>query len=148
MSNMKLLSWNIQGRYYRGTYTPFLKIAPYLEKYDGDIVCLQEFSNADKKIKKIKNLNNYHIYIPQHNNYNEHHHSFNHNVILSKKPIIATQELTFDQLNEKKQMDGATCADIQLNNKILRIYNCHLAIDGFGIATRLKQLQLLIKHSE
>ncbi|PJA92668.1 MAG: hypothetical protein CO133_01945, partial [Candidatus Komeilibacteria bacterium CG_4_9_14_3_um_filter_37_5] len=143
---VKLLSWNIQGRYYRGTYTPFIKIAPYLEKYNADVICLQEFSNAEKKLKKFLHLSEYHVYVPEKNNYSEIHHNYNHNVILSKYPIIAAREINFSH-SINKTPDQATCVDLQINNKVWRIYNCHLAIDRVGINTRLQQLAIIIKDS-
>jgi len=138
MSNISVLTWNVQGR--KLMYdTPFTNIMPFLESSPAEIMCLQEIPDAHRKLSLLKYIGQYYIAIPQHNN-NEPTEEHNHTAILSKYPIVKTGEITYDNLKKNKPVEKSSWADLQINGKTLRLYNCHLGIRGCGIKERQEQL--------
>ncbi len=148
MQNLSVLSWNVQGKVNITGHTLFKKIKPHLINLSSDIIALQEMCNAERMLGKIGTLKAYNIFIPE---LNKGRHNgiprFNHNVLLSKYPILRADEIIFPSWNRKIPLENGIRADIQLNNKVLRIYNCHFAIFKVGIGTRLKQLEYILSDS-
>lgn len=148
MQNFSVLSWNVQGRKNFTGYTFFKKIRPFLFNRSYDIIALQEMHGAGKKLKNIPALKNYRIFISGHNKSNGWQgRVFNDNVILSKHPVIRAEEIIFPRFSHKAFLENGIKADILINNRVLRLYNCHLGIFRVGMATRLKQLEYLLSDS-
>lgn len=141
---ISILSWNVQGCLYWGTSTSFKKVLPNLLDSQPDIICLQEMCDAQVKLglefKKFK------VYIPKLNNSKDYNKkNFNYNVILSKYPFQYVEEFVFPQsLNTTCIFENAIKAEINIDSKNLRIYNCHFMIDGVGIKTRIEQLKYIL----
>ncbi len=148
MQNLSVLSWNIQGKVNLTGHTLFKKVKPHLINLSSDIIALQEMCNAEKILKNIEALETYNIFIPE---LNKRRHGgtqgFNHNVLLSKYPIISAEEIIFPSFNEKIHLENGIRADVQLGDQIIRIYNCHFAIFKSGIDTRLKQLAYILEDA-
>ena len=148
MQNVSVLSWNIQGKVNITGYTFFNKVKSHLISYSPDIIALQEMCDAEKILKNIQAFKKYNMFIPKFNRGGDSRNpGFNHNVLLIKYPILRADEITFPQWNQNAPLENCTRADIQLNNQVLRIYNCHFAIFKVGIATRLKQLEYILSDS-
>ncbi len=141
---LSVLSWNIQGLSYKGTYTAFKKILPVLLRSSADIICLQEMCEAE--IKLLNQFKDFHIYIPEFNSSKQVTVShFNHNVIVSRLPFSKVGELSFpSSLKKDIILEAVSKMEFIVSNKVLRIYNCHFAIDGVGWQTRLKQIEYII----
>ena len=151
MNDFTILSWNVQGRKSRGTNsTPFKKILPFLAKGTFDIICLQEMCDATQKIINEAAFQGYNVFIPKLNSdrYTDLR-EYNQNVLLSKHPIEDVREIHFSSdIGRGAPFENATRADIRIGNKLLRLYNCHLAVaGGAGIATRQKQLSAIFEDS-
>ena len=136
--NFSIFNWNIQGtRHY--TSTNFDKIASVLEKTEADIFCFQEAQELMKRLDsfdRLKMLN--HIFPDREQD---------RNVILSKFPIISSGELTFPSFTNKP-LEKALWADIEIGNKLVRIYNCHFEIIGVGPKERAEQLKFVLADSK
>jgi endonuclease/exonuclease/phosphatase family metal-dependent hydrolase len=134
-----MISWNVQGtKHY--TSTKFQKIRPILENSQADIFCFQEgqgILNHREDIKWKKNLR-YEAFLED---------SEGGNLILSRFPIIQSQNITFQHLN-KRPSGKVIRADVKIEEKIVRIYNCHFGIVGIGPRERAKSLKTIIKDSE
>ncbi len=143
--NARVLSWNVQGKINFTGHTPFNKILPYLLISAPDVIVLQEMCDAELKLNKLPNLlKEYKIYIPEFNTRKRNGNCFNHNVILSKHPVLEFKEIHFPQLNPGVFLESASRADIKINDSVLRIYNCHFGIFRSGIATRIRQLEHIL----
>ena len=142
MQNFSVLSWNIQGNFYRGTGTKFSKIAPFLQRNNFDIICLEEIPNAATKLNSFKGFN---IFIPESNKIGNR--EFNHNVVITKFPIVDGGELKFSSTHASILLENTTYVTVKLENALLRLYVCHFAIDGAGPSTRLKQLEQVASHA-
>lgn len=148
MQTLSVLSWNVQGKVNLTGHTLFKKIKPYIIGLSSDIVALQEMCNAEKMLGKLDTLNGYNIFIPK---FNKRRHGgkqgFNHNILLSKYPILRAEEIIFPSWNLKVPLENGIRADIQVGGQVLRIYNCHFAIFKVGIDTRLKQLAYILEDA-
>jgi endonuclease/exonuclease/phosphatase family metal-dependent hydrolase len=148
MTNFSVVSWNIQGKRNFTGYTSFKKVKRHLRKASPDIIALQEICDAEELLKGVENLKGYNVFIPNINRRDKNRQvGYNHNVILSKYPIIKSYEIHFPQWAKNINLENCSVADIQINNQILRIYNCHFAVFRVGIATRLKQLEYILADS-
>ncbi|MFA6306586.1 MAG: endonuclease/exonuclease/phosphatase family protein [Patescibacteria group bacterium] len=132
-----VLNWNIHGtRHY--TKTDFNKVTPILGKADADIFCFQEAQELRGKLNNFNRLRALDRVFPKNVNDN--------NIILSKFPIISSGEIAFPQFADRP-LEEALWADIQIENKIIRIYNCHFGILGAGPKQRADQLKLILADS-
>ncbi len=148
MLHFSVLSWNIQGRLNFTGFTFFKKIKPHLLHSSADIIALQEMCDAEKILKKTQIFKQYYLFIPQLNKRTHNQTTgFNHNVLLSKYPILAAQEMSFPPLSKKVHVENCIRADIQITNQIVRIYNCHFPIYKTGVLTRLKQLEYILSDA-
>lgn len=140
MRQLSVISWNVQGKINWTGYTPFRKILPSLVAEPADIIALQEMCNAERILARTKAFDEYNIVIPEHNTSSFHGKpGFNQNVVFSKFPIVDVKEIIFPYFNTKEHLENATRVDLQIDDTILRIYNCHFTIFRAGIATRLNQ---------
>jgi endonuclease/exonuclease/phosphatase family metal-dependent hydrolase len=131
------LSWNIGGsKYY--TQTSFKKVAPILENSQADIFCLQEAQDIPEELAILPNLKKLNPVFPNDQS--------NRNIILSRLPIMSSGELDFPE-KITPNLEKVTWANIQLENKILKIYNCHLEITGIGPQQRIEQLQIILQDA-
>ncbi len=143
-----MLSWNIQGKRNFTGYTPFSKIRPHLLNASADIFALQEMCDAEELLKNTVEFKQYQLFIPKLNKCRDGGaFGYNHNIILSKQPIIRSYELVFPTWNKKVFLENCSVSEIQVQEKILRIYNCHLGIFKVGITTRLKQLEYVLSDA-
>lgn len=146
MTEFSVLSWNIEGKNPAGVGVAFEKILPGLLARQSDIICLQEMPDAKSKLAESRLLSKYYSFIPPLNkNRDKQVHGFNHNILLSKHPIVSAQSLVFPRFSgPSRPYESAIKADIQINNKILRLYVCHLMIEGVGIVGRLRQIEHIL----
>jgi endonuclease/exonuclease/phosphatase family metal-dependent hydrolase len=149
MKDTTILSWNVQGiKSGRMNSTPFKKVLPVLEGSQFDIICLQEMCDAAEKLTETAVLKGYHAFIPQKNSASDARTTgYNHNVILSRHPIENVVEIPFSGKfpgTKGIPFENVTRADIRVNGTVLRVYNCHLEMNGVGIATRLAQLETIL----
>ena len=147
--NVSILSWNVQGKINFTGYTSPNKTLPHLLVSDPDVVALQEMCDAGPKLNRLSDLlKEYKIYIPEFNARINNSDRFNHNVILSKYPVLEFKEIHFPQLNPRAVLESCSRADININSSILRIYNCHFGIFRSGIVTRMKQLKRVLSDAK
>lgn len=104
------------------------KIFDFYKENQTDIAVFQEFFNTDRK--KMWNFSPYDslnqiLKLPHQYIYYSVHHSLNYFglAIFSKYPIIDTGNIFF----EARSTNQCIWADININDKILRVYNFHLA---------------------
>lgn len=145
MKNFSVLTWNVQGRKLLAD-TPFTNIMPFLETTPAEIVCLQEIPDAHRKLSLLKYFGQYHMVI-SHLNLAHPLKEHNHTVILSKYPVLAHGEVNFPPLIKNKPLERASWADLLINDKKLRIYNCHLGVLRMGIPERQQQLAAILRHA-
>lgn len=149
MQDFSITSWNAQRELNYTGYTSYKKFKSYVKTFDTDIILLQEMCNAKEYLKNIPELEAYNVFIPKINISPANRiPSYNFNVILSKYPILKTEEVVFPQWSNHRVLQNCTRVDIQLNDKILRIYNCQLPIFRAGIETRLKQLEFILSDAK
>lgn len=148
MQNLSIISWNTQRELNFTGYTSFKKVQSYLKKTSTDIIALQEMCDAKEMLESIPNFKSYNVFIPQFNKIeNDGNSGHNYNVIISKYPILKADEIVFPRWNKDKILENCSRVDIQLDDKVLRIYNCHFAIFRAGIKTRLKQLEYILSDA-
>ncbi|TSC77957.1 MAG: hypothetical protein G01um101424_91 [Parcubacteria group bacterium Gr01-1014_24] len=148
MQNFSITNWNTQRELNFTGYTSVRKIRAYLKTFFSDIVTLQEMYDAKEILENIFDPKIYNSYIPKLNRAKDDGvPGHNYNVIISKYPILKADEIVFPVWNEGKILENCSRVDIQLNNKTLRLYNCHFAIFGAGIETRLKQLEYILSDA-
>lgn len=146
MKEFSVLCWNVQGVGSKTSVLPFRKAVPVLKSVNSDIICLQEMTDAKEKLSKIPELNNYHKFIPKNNSLSHNHtHGFNHNVLLSKHPILKADELAFPNFSPKNlPIENAIRAEVKIHEKTVRLYVCHFVIKNMGLLTRLKQIEHIL----
>lgn len=146
MKKFSVLSWNVQGQRYRGTVLSFDKIAPALASCTSDILCLQEMPDAQGKLALIPSLHSYHLYIPPLNASDDLGiDGYNHNVLLSRYPIINASSFVFPPLAKKSPiLENAIRADIFVGDRAVRLYICHFMIGRIGVVGRLKQIEYIL----
>lgn len=93
-----------------------------MKKQKVDILCMQEYSDicGDKR-----NSNNYKEYYPYMSTGN------NDMVIYSKYPIRGYKNIPFEETN-----NSAMWADVDVNGKMIRVFNVHLETTGFNRTLR------------
>ncbi len=146
MKEFNVLSWNVQGQRYRGTALPFEKILPALSSSTADIICLQEMPDAKSKLLGLPDFDSYHTFISELNkNSDQGTHGYNHNVLLSKYPIITAGDLVFPRFSKKLlAFESAVRADIEIMGVAVRLYICHFMVGGAGMVARLKQIEFIL----
>jgi len=146
----QVLTWNVQGiKNY--TRTAFDDVAPVIDSFSADILCLQEMPRARDQLVKLKRIRAFHCCISSFNNRclqpSATPEPFNHNIIVSRYPIKKWGELRFPRTITKQYLEHVTWADITIRGRTIRVYNCHLAIIGVGIRERQQQISFIFKHA-
>ena len=145
MQNFSIVSWNVQRKLNLTGRTSIKKLRNHLEGFSAEIIVLQEMCDAKEVLEGIEKINSCNVFIPTINKTVDNGiKGYNYNVIISKYPILKADEIIFPNWNEKIKLQNCTKVDIQLDNKVLRIYNCQLAIVKAGIETRLGQLKHIL----
>ena len=149
MNQFSILSWNVHGRG-REITTPFKVVLPRLIQNESDIICLQEMTDAETKFSDVSEFAAYNVFIPAYNRRRDSRKiGFNHNVLLSKYPIVSAEELEFPKFsNMPIPMERAVRADIRIGETTLRVYNCHFVLRLAGMATRLAQLEFILADAQ
>lgn len=136
--SFSILNWNIEGsKYY--TRTSLKKISPNLEKSTADIFCLQEAQEIREKISTFGNIEKLNRVFQENIN--------DRNVILSRFPVKSSGELAFPE-SISGSLERAVWADIEIEDKTVRIYNCHLEIVGVGPKQRAEQLKHVLSDAK
>ena len=94
-----------------------INLNDFLTQENCDIMCLQEFSpplQSPTQMEKLSVLSNYPYNMISRNNWM---------LVVSKYPIIKKESLNFDNPNGS---NGCSYADIQINDKVIRVYTVHL----------------------
>lgn len=109
----------------------FIKLNDFLTAENCDVMCIQEFSppaNAAYQLDRTVALQKYPYNVL----------SSNHSIlIVSKFPIIKKESIIFDNPNGT---NGCSYADIQIKDKIIRIYAVHLRSNAVaGLADDLAE---------
>ncbi len=133
---LKIVSYNVH------TFNAMLgentgtDIAKFLNDEDVDIACLQEFfTYTDKQPKEqdftqlLHNLPHNHIFY----NVTKRNSSFGL-AIFSRFPIVGRGEFRFPESS-----NGAIYADVDVNGKIIRVYNNHLQSNSFNLSKTLSR---------
>jgi endonuclease/exonuclease/phosphatase family metal-dependent hydrolase len=104
--------------------------------------------NAEQRLANNPVFHDYYLFIPNRNKRsNNRTTGYNSNVILSKYPIIDTQEVVFPKQNNKEHVENCSRADIKIDNQVIRVYSAHFPIYKTGAATRLRLLEFLLKDA-
>jgi endonuclease/exonuclease/phosphatase family metal-dependent hydrolase len=141
MKDISIVSWNVQGNFNFTGHTAFKKIYPHLLDLAADIFALQEMRGAEKKLAAATGLKQYQVFIPRTNiGSSLKVLGLNQNILLSRFQILQSADLKFPAFTTRRPLENYTRTDLQIGDRILRIYNCHFAIDKVGIRTRLMQL--------
>jgi endonuclease/exonuclease/phosphatase family metal-dependent hydrolase len=122
LENIKLLSYNLQGfkiPYQKNTTQE--KIAEFINEENPDIICLQEFYTNDKVTEKLftslLGKYKYHAVF-----YSVKRKNSSYGIVtFSKYPIKMTLEIPFENT-----ANAAMYTDIDVNGKVIRVYNVHL----------------------
>lgn len=134
-----IFNWNIQGtKYY--TKTSLGKILPNLENVDADIFCIQEGQELNKKINELK-------YFKEFNSDISYKNENGAQLTISKYSIVNSVKLNLPAFKKDLKIQSLR-TDINLGEKILRIYNCHLEIFKAGPLDRLEQLKYVLEDSK
>ena len=104
----------------------------------ADIVCLQEAREARDKLSRLDAFDFYERVMPQRKD--------DQNIILSRFAVRARGEVHFSQLASRR-LQPALFADMPVDGKTLRVYNCHFGIVTVGPAAREQQLRRVIEHA-
>ncbi len=147
MKDFSILSWNVQGRKHRGiNKTPFKKILPKLIVKPYDIICLQEMPDAAEKFAGVAAFADYHIFIPKVNAGQDYgKQGFNHNVLLSRHPILTVEEVSFpNHAKSGLAIENGIKAGISVAGQELRLYTCHFMMYKAGLASRIRQLEFIL----
>ena len=135
----KVISWNVsrwdeRNKEKRGGESYRKKMFAFIEQENADVLCLQEFFEChdpkyfESNIPALKKLGYpyYHFY-PSFELFNG---SFQYGLaIFSKHPILESKSFP----NAAKiHSEGLVYVDININGKILRVFNSHLESPGLG----------------
>lgn len=131
---VSILTYNV-GRYGAGgrRVTPNESVSgirQFLAEEDAGIVCLQEFA--------IKDTASLSPYLPAYPYSASHLFKGNRafgNVTLSRYPIVRSEVLTFPD-----SRNLCLVTDIDVNGRVLRVYNCHLESYSISFASLVKRL--------
>ena len=112
---LKVMTYNVSHINLNGDR--LIKLNDFLTTENCDIMCLQEFSlppQSPMQMEKLNILSKYSYNMISRNNCM---------LLVSKYPIIKKESLNFENPNG---INGCSYADIQINDKIIRIYTVHL----------------------
>lgn len=112
---LKVMTYNVSHVNLKGDR--LINFNDFLTQENCDIMCLQEFSpppQSPMQMQKLGILSNYPYNMISRNNWM---------LVVSKYPIIKKESLNFDNSNGS---NGCSYADIQINDKIIRVYTVHL----------------------
>ncbi|QQG52309.1 MAG: endonuclease/exonuclease/phosphatase family protein [Candidatus Falkowbacteria bacterium] len=134
-----VLDWNIQGKKYY-THTLFKKVKPALEKINADIICLQEGETIIDELDYFKEAHKYnYVFSPEDKN--------GINVILSKFKIISSGQINCPSFLDR--ISGEVLwANLEIGNKVLKIYNCHFEIHDIGPKERAAALKFILADAK
>ena len=129
-AGIKIATYNVAR--FSGEITGFIAqdILSEMKRQKVDIVCFQEYNDisGDKK-----NSDSYKDYFP-HSAYGEHD-----MVIYSRYPIVDKKNLNFEQTN-----NSAMWVEVNINEKVYRIYNVHM--ETTGINSTLHRVSKMAKN--
>jgi len=133
-SHIKVLSYNL-GRYDGGRRSVTSNesvsgIRRYLAGQDADVVCLQEFA--------VRDTSSLGVYLPDYPYRAQHLFKGSRyfgNVTLSKYPIREVHSLTFPQ-----SRNLSLVTDIDLDGRMIRVYNCHLESYSISFTSLIKRI--------
>ena len=112
---LKVMTYNIGGANVNAER--LLKLNDFLTTENSDIICVQEFSSPNNIIYQMQRLMALSKYPYRATSTN------NSTLIVSKYPVIKKESLSFENSNGG---NGCTYADIQINDKVIRVYTVHL----------------------
>ncbi len=145
MQNLSITSWNVQRKLNFTGRISIKKLKSHLQTFDTDIIVLQEMCDAEENLKTIPGFELYNKYIPPTNKtLDDRSLGYNFNVVISKYPILNTAEIVFPSWNNDVVLQNCTRVEIELEDKILRLYSCQFRITKIGIKTRLRQLEYIL----
>lgn len=134
-----VLDWNIQGKKYY-TQTNFQKIQPALEEIAADIICLQEGETIIDKLPYFRETHKYnYVFSPEDED--------GINVILSKFKIIKHGQINCPSFLDKRSGE-VIWANLEIQDQVLKIYNCHFEIDGLGPQERAAALKFILADAQ
>lgn len=139
------MSWNVQGQHFRhGPIIDFLKILPFIKQQQPVVVCLQEMTEAAKKLG-LGSLSGYQVFIPSRNLASVRAYGSNHNVILSKYPLVKCRDIMLPKnlVPQDAVAEAVSYAAVNIAGRTIHIYNCHFPIIDAGPKSRLKILKYL-----
>lgn len=115
-SDLSILSYNVRyfDRYaWTKNKNTRYKLLDYLNRFKGDVACLQEFPVGDNplKVEIIHSLSSY-----------KYHYINGNMALFSRKPIIRAQQIPFD----KNYTSSCIYCDIAGKKDTVRIYSVHL----------------------
>ncbi len=142
---IKIISYNVHTFNAISGENTSTNIAKLLNDEKADIACIQEFyTHPDKQpkeqdfIKQLRNLSHNHIFY----NVVKRNSSFGL-AIFSRYPIVGKGEFRFPGSS-----NGAIFADIDINGKIIRVYNNHLQSNSFNLSKTLSRFRQEDKRIE
>lgn len=114
------------------------KLFDYLNEFEGDIVCLQEFSLNELILKNQTIIDNLHTY--------PYHYLYRDMAVFSRLPIIRKGAIPFD----KKQTSACIYFDVPLAGDTVRIYSVHLESYRLGKQERkfMKEMADGLKNTD
>jgi endonuclease/exonuclease/phosphatase family metal-dependent hydrolase len=128
---VKIMTYNLG--YTRIEGKKLKNLSSFIEKQDCDIICLQEFcasvSDLNYQSQRVFALSKYPYKVCG-------VHSLN--AIFSKYPILESDTLSFEPQN---MTNGCVYADLQVQDKIVRVYDVHLQSNKVtGLTTELAEI--------
>jgi endonuclease/exonuclease/phosphatase family metal-dependent hydrolase len=129
---LKIMTYNLGYTQIEGK--TLKSLSDFIEKQNCDILCLQEFcgsvSDLSYQSQRVGSLSKY-----PYKMWGEH----SLNAIFSKYPIIKADTLSFEPQN---MTNGCLYVDVQLSDKIIRIYDAHLQSNKItGLAAELAEME-------
>lgn len=116
--SLKIASYNV-ARFGREAVTFITHdILSEMKKERVDVLCLQEYND---EVGDKRNIDIYKDYFPYHAQGN------NDMIVFSRYPIRASKNMPFEQTN-----NSAMWADVDVDGKVLRVFNAHLETTGFN----------------
>lgn len=120
---LKVVSYNVQMFQlpFKNKAKEYLDIAVFLNEQKADVICLQEFYTnkevtLDKFMSELSGMKYHYVY------YSGKKKDANYGVAtFSRYPIKMQLEIPFE-----KTVNAAMYADIDVNGKVIRVYNAHL----------------------
>lgn len=147
---IRVLSWNVNNFHTdeKDKDPKALDMIQFIQAQHPDIICLQDFSQLywgkfGPTIDSIKSFTGlpYHFFSEADANYGV--------IIFSRWPFLNRQSVPYSNINLTESLQYA---DIQTPNKVLRVYNTHLASMNIHVEvmdeTNVNQLKFLDRNKE